>query len=267
MANPDWVIIDCRFNLSGDTSAGQQAYQEKHIPGAVYAHLDTDLSNPPTTDYGRHPLPPAEKLCATFGRLGIDAHKQVIVYDDARGAFAARLWWLLRYMGHEAVALLDGGWTAWVEAGYPISSGEEQNRPCPFSGIPHHEWLVRLDELPTQALLVDSRDPARYRGEIEPLDPRAGHIPGATNYFYGNNLDSRGRFLVPEQLQQQLLEVIGATRPQEVVFYCGSGVTACLNLLAMKYAGLPEGKLYAGSWSEWCADPTRPIAIGDEPAI
>jgi thiosulfate/3-mercaptopyruvate sulfurtransferase len=241
-----------------DTTAGRRAYLESHIPGAVYAHLDDDLSNPPTTDRGRHPLPPPDHLIALFSRLGISANTQVVVYDDARGMVASRLWWMLRYMGHEAVAVLDGGWQAWVAAGLPTRAGEERNEPTSFSGSPRRDWLVTLEMLPDQVLLVDSRDGARYRGEIETIDPYAGHIPGAVNYFYGLNVDADGRFLAGEQVKQQLEAVLGDTRPQEAVFYCGSGVSACVNLLALKHAGLPDGKLYVGSWSEWCTDPTRP---------
>ncbi|MBK9053531.1 MAG: sulfurtransferase [Chloroflexi bacterium] len=256
---PDWVVVDCRFSLS-DTTAGRRAYLESHIPGAVYAHLDEDLSNPPTTDRGRHPLPPPDHLIALFSRLGISANTQVVVYDDARGMVASRLWWMLRYMGHEAVAVLDGGWQAWVAEGLPTRAGEERNEPASFSGSPRLDWLVTLERVPDQALLVDSRDGARYRGEVETIDPYAGHIPGAVNYFYGLNVAADGRFLPGEQVKQQLEAVLGDTRPQEAVFYCGSGVSACVNLLALKHAGLPDGKLYVGSWSEWCADPTRPQA-------
>lgn len=257
LTQPDWVVVDCRFSLS-DTTAGRRAYLESHIPGAVYAHLDDDLSNPPTTDRGRHPLPPPDHLIALFSRLGISANTQVVVYDDARGMVASRLWWMLRYMGHEAVAVLDGGWQAWVAEGLPTWAGEEHNEPASFSGSPRRDWLVTLEMLPEQVLLVDSRDGARYRGEVETIDPYAGHIPGAVNYFYGLNVDAEGRFLAGEQVKQQLEAVLGDTRPQEAVFYCGSGVSACVNLLALKHAGLPDGKLYVGSWSEWCTDPTRP---------
>lgn len=256
---PDWVLVDCRFSLS-DAAAGYHAYLNSHIPGAIYAHLDNDLSHPPTTDHGRHPLPSPEQLITLFSRLGIAANKQVVVYDDVNGAFAARLWWMLRYMGHEAVAVLEGGWPAWVAAALPTHTGEESPTPALFTGQPRREWLVTLDEVPHQPLLVDSRDAARYRGEMETIDPVAGHIPGAVNYHFGRNMTADGQFLPPEQVREQLLQVLGETRPQQAVFYCGSGVSACLNLLALKHAGLPDGKLYVGSWSEWCADPSRPVA-------
>ncbi len=264
LTRPDWIVVDCRFRLT-DPAAGYRDYLVSHIPHALYTHLDDDLSNPPTTDRGRHPLPPPDHLIALFSRLGIDATKQVVVYDDVQGAFAARLWWMLRFMGHEAVAVLEGGWPAWVAAGFPTASGMEHQIEARFEGTPRLEWLVTLDDVEKQELLVDSREPIRYRGEIEPIDPVAGHIPGAVNYHFGRNVDQAGKFLEPEAIRGQIEEVLGGTRPQNAVFYCGSGVSACLNLLALKQAGLPDGKLYVGSWSEWCADPNRPITIGATP--
>lgn len=259
--DPGWVVVDCRFNLS-DTDAGGRAYEQSHIPGAVYAHLDDDLSGPPVTDGGRHPLPTPAAMTALFGRLGIDGDKQVVVYDDDNGAYAARLWWMLRYMGHGAVAVLDGGWQAWQEADLPTRGGVEVNPPALFTGSPQVAWLVRIDEVQQQVLLVDSRAPARYRGEVEPLDPKAGHIPGAANYFYELNWGKHGRYLPPQQLRQQLQELIGDVPPEQVTFYCGSGVSACANLLAMAHAGLGDGRLYVGSWSEWSRDPDREVATG-----
>lgn len=257
--DPDWVVVDCRFGLA-DTNAGQQAYLEAHIPGAVYAHLDYDLSGPPVTDAGRHPLPTAQALTSLFSRLGIDGSKQVVAYDAAGGGLAAaRLWWMVRYMGHDAVAVLDGGWQAWQAAGLPTNSGAEENTPTTFQGQAHRAWLVLVDEIPFTPLLIDSRDPARYRGEVEPIDPVAGHIPGARNYPYASNLDANGRFLPPKQLRQQLQAVLADVAPAHAAFYCGSGVTACANLLALAHAGLGNGRLYTGSWSEWCANQERPI--------
>ena len=245
-----WIIVDCRFRLA-DTTAGYQAYLESHIPGAVYIHLDDDLSGPPITDVGRHPLPTPAALTALFGRLGIGYGMQVVAYDDVNGMVASRLWWMLRYMGHEQVAILDGGWSAWQEAGLPVRNGLEKNDLTLFTGAPNHEWLVRMDEVEKLPLLIDSRDPARYRGEIEPLDPIAGHIPQAKNYFYQQNWTENGYYLPVEQIHQQLQKVIGNTLPDDVTFYCGSGVSACVNLLAMAHAGLGNGRLYVGSWSEW----------------
>ncbi|MDX1663820.1 MAG: sulfurtransferase [Candidatus Promineifilaceae bacterium] len=263
--DPAWIIVDCRFSLD-DTEAGRRAYKAAHIPGAVYAHLDKDLSGPPLTDRGRHPLPGPEALRALFSRLGIDAEKQVAVYDTATGAIGARLWWLLRAMGHDAVAVLNGGWAAWQEEGLPTASGVERNRPTTFKGDFRRELLLLAAEVADAPRLVDSRAPARYRGEEEMLDPVAGHIPGAANYYYMRNLDEEARFLPPERLRAQLEALQGGTPSEEVAFYCGSGVTACHNLLAQVHAGLPEGRLYAGSWSDWISDPQRPVDTGEEPS-
>jgi thiosulfate/3-mercaptopyruvate sulfurtransferase len=268
MANlPDenWVVVDCCFDL-GDTAAGRRHYETSHIPGAVYAHLDEDLSGPPVTDYGRHPLPTPAAMTTLFGRLGIDERKQVVVYDANNGMYAARLWWMLHYMGHEAAAVLDGGWQAWQQASFPIRSGVEKNRTAVFTGAPHHHWLVQMAEVPDVPLLVDSRGPARYRGEVEPIDARAGHIPGAVNYFYEENWGedgepeaASGRYLPPDQIRQKLEAVLGQTPPDEVVFYCGSGVSACANILAMAHAGLGYDRLYVGSWSEWSRYLENPV--------
>ena len=257
-----WVVVDCRFSLA-DTEAGRQAYEKGHIPGAVYAHLDDDLCGPPITDHGRHPLPTPEAMAAKFGRMGIDGTTQVVVYDDANGAIASRLWWMLRYMGHESTAVLNGGWQVWQEARFPVRSGVELNEPVRFAGAAREGWLVTLNDLGGLALLVDSRAPERYRGEIEPIDIRAGHVPGAVNYFYQLNWDENGRYLPPDLLRVQLEQMLGNTAVEEAAFYCGSGVTACANLLALAYAGLGDGRLYVGSWSEWCRDPSRPAATGE----
>lgn len=261
LGDPQWVLVDCRFSLA-DTAVGYQAYQASHIPGAVYAHLDDDLSGPPLTDNGRHPLPSPAALTALFGRLGIDQSKQVVVYDDANGAYAARLWWMLAYMGHTAVAVLDGGWPAWQAAGGAVQTGIETAQPTLFTGAPRTEWLVQMADVPAQPLLLDSRGPARYRGEIEPIDAQAGHIPAAINYFYENNWGSDGRYLPAEQIKQQLTAVLGDTAAEEAVFYCGSGVSACVNLLALAHAGLGHGRLYVGSWSEWSRSPENKIETG-----
>lgn len=259
LGDPDWVIVDCRFDLA-DPVAGRAHYLRSHIPGAVYAHLNDDLSGPPVTDHGRHPLPTPERLCALFGRLGIGNHSRVVVYDGVGGAYAARLWWMLRYMGHEAVALLDGGWPAWEAAGYPTQAGEAHNPPAVFVGEPRAEWVVLLDAVPEQPLLIDSRDPQRYSGAVEPIDARAGHIPGAVNFPFARNLDVTGRFLPADRLRAQFEALLGDADPATAVFYCGSGVSACHNLAALAQAGLPMARLYVGSWSEWSRDPARPIA-------
>ena len=264
LTDPRLVILDARFNLF-DVDEGRNAYREAHIPGAVYVHLDEDLSGPPLTDAGRHPMPSPEAMEALFGRLGIGADSQVVTYDQRDGVVAARAWWMLRYMGHEAVAVLDGGWKAWRAAGYPTTAGEEYRPAVRFRGTPRRDRLVTVEELAGVPLLVDSRDPRRYRGEEEPLDPVAGHIPGAVNRFHGENLDDEGRFLPPAALAESLASLLGGTPLADTAFYCGSGVTACHGLLAACHAGLGDGRLYAGSWSEWCRDPARPVATGAEP--
>lgn len=266
--DPDWAVVDCRFDLN-DTAAGERAYLQAHIPGAVYAHLDRDLSGPPRTDNGRHPLPAPAALTQLFGRLGIGDETQVVAYDDAGGAYAGRLWWMLRYMGHEAAAVLDGGWPAWQAAGLPARPGRE-TRPASVAtatvatGAPRREMLVLLDEAAAAPLLIDARAPERYRGEIEPLDARPGHIPGALNRPYAANWDANGRWRPADELRREYEALLGDTPPEEAVFYCGSGVSACVNLLAMAHAGLPVGRLYVGSWSEWSRDPSRPAALGEE---
>jgi len=257
--DPNWIVVDCRFDLA-DAGIGRSAYLEAHVPGAVYADLERDLSGPPLSDHGRHPLPGAAALTRTFERLGISADSQVVAYDDASGAIAARLWWLLRYMGHRAVAVLDGGWRAWLLAGQASSAGPQHRPSAVFQGQADRRRLVTVAEVGDAPLLVDARAPERFRGEFEPLDPVAGHIPGAVNHSFTNNLDANGNFLSRAQLRARLLDVLGATPPEDAVFYCGSGVTACHNLLALAHAGLGAGRLYAGSWSDWCADRGRPVA-------
>jgi thiosulfate/3-mercaptopyruvate sulfurtransferase len=261
--DPDWIVVDCRFSLA-DTDWGRKAYLAAHIPGAVYAHLDDDLSGPAVTDKGRHPLPTPAALTAVFSRFGIDVTKQVVVYDHGNGMLASRLWWMLHYMGHTAVSVLDGGWQAWQAAHFPVRAGEENKPPGKFVGEPQTERLVLIDEVPDLPILVDSRDPDRYAGKVEPIDPVAGHIPGAVNYFFKANWNENGRYLPADQIKAQMLTVIGDIPPEQVAFNCGSGVTACANLLAMAHAGLGNGRLYVGSWSEWSSDPSRPITTGSE---
>lgn len=269
-AGDDAVIVDCRFDLA-DPARGEADYAAAHLPGAVYAHLDRDLSNPATTDQGRHPLPPPARLAAVFGRLGIAAGRQVVAYDAGNGMLAARLWWMLRYMGHDEVAVLDGGFEAWIAAGQPVESGLREAAPAVFHGRPRTERLVLLDEVleavatrPSLAFeLVDARDPERYRGEIEPIDRRAGHIPGARNHCFRRNLDARGRFLSPALLGEAFVGSLGTLPGATTVHYCGSGVSACHNVLAQVHAGLPEPRLYCGSWSEWTRDAQRPGATGE----
>lgn len=264
LGDSDWVVLDCRFDLT-QPEAGRERYLAGHVPGAVYAHLNEDLSGPPLTHRGRHPVPLPEALRRTFGRWGVTAGRQVVVYDDAGGSIAARAWWLLRYMGHDAVAVLDGGWQAWLEAGGALERQDVTPTPAQFRGEPRQEWLVGIADVEAAPLLVDARDPPRYRGELEPFDPQAGHIPGARNRCWRANLGATGRFLTPEVLRAAFLELLGAVTPSALVSYCGSGVTGCHNLLAMAHAGLPVGRLYGGSWSEWSSTPGRPVATGEEP--
>jgi thiosulfate/3-mercaptopyruvate sulfurtransferase len=252
LGDPAWVIVDCRFDLA-DTAAGERAYEAAHIPGAVYAHLDRDLSGPkdPAGRGGRHPLPSPARMATVFGRLGIHEGAQVVAYDDVSGHYAARLWWMLRAMGHEAVAVLDGGWPGWLAAGLPVVGGRDVPAERLYTGAPLLDRQAQMDEAAVAPLLVDSRAPERYRGEVEPIDPVAGHIPGAVNRPYTANWTLEGRWRPQQELLADFLELVGDMPSEEVVFYCGSGVSACVNLLAMAQAGLPMGRLYVGSWSEW----------------
>ena len=263
LADPDLAVVDCRHRLT-DPDFGEAAYRESHIAGAVFAHADRVLSSAPVTDRGRHPLPDPDTLRARFGALGIDSSVRVVAYDDAGGAIAGRLWWMLRYMGHARAAVLDGGWPAWLAAGGATRGGEETRPARTFRGEPRREWVVTLDEVERARRLVDSREPARYRGETEPIDRVAGHIPGACNHHFALNLGADGRFLDPAALGEGLERTLGGVPAGETVFYCGSGVSACHNLLALAHAGLPPARLYVGSWSEWSSDPDRPVATGDE---
>lgn len=262
--NPAWVVVDCRFRLE-DPTTGRNLYEESHIPGAVYAHLDDDLAGPGGGDAGRHPLPDMKVFQATLGAWGIGAGVQVVVYDDWGGAAAARLWWMLRYLGHEAVAVLDGGWPAWVKTGYPTAQGEESASPVEFVGEPNPAMVATLTEVEQMVAagaggrLIDARDARRYSGELTTLDPVAGHIPGAQNRPFTQNLERRGQFRAAEQLQADYAPLLGERDPEEIILYCGSGVTACHNLLAMTVAGLPGARLFVGSWSGWSSDPKRPI--------
>lgn len=267
LADPNWVVIDCRFVLS-DPAAGERAYRQGHIPGAHYAHLERDLSAQVDAHSGRHPLPERTRLIARLDAWGVGRASQVIVYDDAGGAMAARLWWLLRWMGHAAVALLDGGWGQWLKEGRPL---EADAAPLRRSAVftprePLVDWLRTAevqDAMRRRAIqLLDARAPERFRGELEPIDTIAGHVPGAINRPFVLNLATDGRFLPAVELRRQFSTQLAHIAPRQVVHMCGSGVTACHNLLAMEHAGLPGSRLYAGSWSEWIRDPSRPVARG-----
>jgi thiosulfate/3-mercaptopyruvate sulfurtransferase len=259
--NPDWIIIDCRFSLA-NSEAGAQAYRLGHIPNARYAHLDNDLSSTITAFTGRHPLPNFSLLAKKLTQWGVTNNSQVITYDDAGGAFAGRLWWLLRCLGHDKVAVLDGGIQHWLQCGHSITTVLPKINPVAFRAyLSTSHWMDALDVengLAKKSIcLVDARTPERYRGEHEPIDPVAGHIPGAINRPFQLNLSSDGVFLSAPELRSQFAKLIGTTPINQVVHMCGSGVTACHNLLAMEYSGLTGSKLYAGSWSEWITNKNR----------
>lgn len=266
--DPAWVILDTRFDLS-NPGWGFADYQSGHIPGAVYAHLDRDLSAPIRPDTGRHPLPKMDTWVRTLSSWGVDDGKQVVVYDTTGGSFAARLWWMLRWVGHQKAAVLDGCYTKWVADGYPVQVVIETNSPSTFVPHPHPELLASVKDveqihLDPSYCLVDARAAPRYEGKEEPIDPVAGHIPGAVNRFHGDNLSPTGTFLSPDILRDQFLRVLGNIPSDRTIVYCGSGVTSCHHILAMEYAGLPRARLYAGSWSEWIRDPARPrISLED----
>jgi len=263
----DWVVVDCRFDLS-NPNWGALSYSEKHIPGAVYAHLDRDLSGSITESTGRHPLPGVEKLAALFGEWGVKKNSQVVAYDTTGGSFADRLWWLLRYLGHQDAAVLDGGFVRWEQLGYPVSAKLSTRPPGLFYPDVNNSLLVdakvvdhiRLDP---QYKLIDARAAERFSGEKEPIDPVAGHIPGAGNRFHGTNLQLDGTFKSPEVLRSEYESLLGGTPPGNVIVYCGSGVTSCHHILAMEIAGIKGAKLYPGSWSEWIRDPDHAIAKKD----
>jgi thiosulfate/3-mercaptopyruvate sulfurtransferase len=260
----DLVVVDCRFDLR-ETSAGRAAYETAHLPGAVYADLDRDLSGAKTGTNGRHPLPAADAFAQTIERLGISNTSQVVVYDQRNGMFASRLWWMLKWMGHDAVAVLDGGFDKWTGERRQTETGWHDAAPARFVPHPRPDMLVPvanvLAETDRPRVLIDARAPERFRGEVEPLDKAAGHIPGARNRFFQKNVNEEGTMRPASELAQEFKEIAGSG--VEIVCYCGSGVTACQNLLALEYAGIPGAKLYAGSWSEWSADPSRAIATGD----
>lgn len=262
----DWVIVDCRFDLQNE-HWGREQYLAGHTPGAVYASLSHDMAGAKTGRNGRHPLPSIDDLSATFGRFGITPGRQVVAYDQDSGMYASRLWWLLRYAGHDAVAVLDGGWAKWTREGRQARSGEETRRGAAFVAALRPDMRVGVDDVAAQlgdakTLLVDARAPERYLGQVEPIDRVPGHIPGAVNHHYRSNAADDDTMLPPEELRKKFLTVLGSHPPSEAVMYCGSGVTACHNLLAMTHAGLPGARLYAGSWSEWSADPARPVEKG-----
>ena len=259
-----WRIFDCRHDLARP-ELGDSQYREAHLPGAAFASLDRDLSAPRDGANGRHPLPDPGAFIAWLGQQGLKPDDRVACYDAGNGAMAARLWWMLRWAGHDAVAVLDGGIAKWIKEGRPVTAEVPRFAPTRYPARVRGGVAVDAHEVQrglTNLLLVDARAPARWRGESEPIDPVAGRIPGAKNRFNMENVQADGTFKHPDVLKKEFLSVTGGRAPSEVVHYCGSGVAACHNLLAMELAGLPGGRLYAGSWSEWLADPTRPRERG-----
>jgi thiosulfate/3-mercaptopyruvate sulfurtransferase len=265
--DPHWVVFDCRFQLD-NPAWGRGDYDQSHIPGAMYAHLDDDLAAPKTEHTGRHPLPDPDDFVRWLGEHGVDADKQVVAYDQDGGMYASRLWWMLRWLGHDSAAVLNGGWAAWNAAGYPVSDEPVEVEPAAFKARVRDDLWLTSDQLVSalrakQVRLIDARGAPRFRGEMEPLDPVAGHVPGAVNLPFMGSLDEQGRFKDAQALKERFESVIGDTPGNQVVHMCGSGVTACHSLLAMEVAGLEDSRIYPGSWSEWITDPERPVATGE----
>lgn len=268
--DPQWIVFDCRHDLA-NTEYGVQAWAKGHIPGAFFLHCDRDLSGPMTGKNGRHPLPDIAIFARRMGEFGITPETQVVAYDNEANAFAARLWWLLKWLGHDKVALLDGGLPGWRRAKLPLDTSVKPVTATEFVPYPRSEMMVDADYVAKhlhspEMLLIDARSEDRYAGENERLDPVAGHIPGALNRFYYDCLDDAAiYFKSADELRAEFIDLIGDREPRTVVHMCGSGITACVNVLAMEIAGLHGSKLYPGSWSEWCSDPSRPYVTGDQP--
>ena len=263
LEDTDWKFFDCRHQLA-DPAAGEAAYASGHLPGAAFLHLDRDLSSPMNGRNGRHPLPDPQVLAQKLSAAGVSSSTQVVVYDDAGGMIAGRLWWLLRWLGHDRVALLDGGINQWLKEGRPLLTGVPEPVPAVFKPL-LRDCVVSTEAIQANLVagdlcIIDARSPDRFRGENETLDPAGGHIPGARNRFFRDNLDADGLFRPAAELHKEFLGLLAGVEPQHVVMQCGSGVSACHNLLAMEIAGLSGARLYAGSWSEWCSDPARPVA-------
>lgn len=269
LQEPNWVVLDCRFDLA-KPDWGAEAYAAGHIPGAGYLNLEHDLSSAPSEQSGRHPLPDPTMVAARFGALGIDSNTQVVVHDQGSGMYAARAWWTLRWLGHDNVALLNGGLAAWTTAGQPLTATTTQPPPRRFLARPDASRIIGVERLQQELAagtvrLVDARGADRYAGENETIDPAAGHVPGALNHPFARNLNADGQLHSPETLRTQWQATLDGRPPADMVAMCGSGVSACLNLLAMEHAGLGGARLYPGSWSEWIRDPARPIARGAQP--
>jgi thiosulfate/3-mercaptopyruvate sulfurtransferase len=266
--DPRWVVFDCRHDLARP-QAGREEYLKSHLPGARFMHMDEDLAAPPTGRNGRHPLPDPSAFAAKLGAAGVGPDSQVVAYDALGGVNAARLWWMLRWLGHDGVAVLDGGLGKWQREGRSQTTDLPRVTPARFQPKPRplavDAGFVAAHLRDPAVQLVDARTAERYRGESEPIDPVAGHIPGSVNRFVRENLDAGGVFRPPERLRAEWQELLAGLAPERVVHSCGSGVAACHNLLAMEIAGLAGSRLYPGSWSEWCADPSRPVATGAAP--
>jgi thiosulfate/3-mercaptopyruvate sulfurtransferase len=262
-------IFDCRFDLARP-AYGRGAYLDEHLPGATYADLNADLSRAATPASGRHPLPPPEEFAARLRAWGVNHDSRVVVYDDGNGAYAARLWWMLRWLGHDEVAVLDGGMRRWLQLGLPLTDERPEPVPGDFVARPRPALAASADDVlaamadPAMRIL-DARAPERYRGEVESIDKVAGHVPGARNHPFGLSLDPQGRFLPPDALREALATSLDGVTPGRAIVYCGSGVTACHLLLALERAELAGARLYAGSWSEWSSDPARPVGTGAAP--
>ena len=260
--NPDWRVFDCRHDLA-NPDWGLEEYGKAHIPGALFAHLDRNLSAEKTGKNGRHPLPEMQDFVRFLEKSGIRPTDPIICYDAGPGPMAARLWWMLRWAGHAQAAVLDGGFAKWVAEGRPVTADAPLITGTKYKGNPERSRSVALATVERQLkrlALLDARAPARYRGEQEPIDPVAGRIPGAMNRFNNDNVQGDGTFKSPEVLRADFEKILSGKKPQEIVHYCGSGVAACHNALAMEIAGLTGSRVYIGSWSEWSADPTRPIS-------
>ena len=262
---PGLVVFDCRHDLL-DKGVGTAAYARGHLPDARFAHVDHDLAGPLTGRNGRHPLPDPAVFTDWLGRMGVTPSTQVVGYDASGGTYASRLWWMLRHwLGHEKVAVLDGGWDAWVKTGHPVATALPEVRPTRYTAQARDGALVTVDQVvahlgDASVCIIDARAADRFRGQNETIDPVGGHIPGAVNRFFRDNLDAMGFFRPPAELKAAFAPLVGERRGRQVVQQCGSGVSACHNLLAMAVAGMDPGVLYPGSWSEWCADPARPVA-------
>jgi len=269
LGDPRLRLFDCRFDLARP-AYGRGAYLDEHVPGALYADLNTDLSAAVTATSGRHPLPALADFEARLRTWGVNSDSRVVAYDDNNGTHASRMWWMLRWAGHDDVAVLDGGMRRWLQLGLPLTEDVPAPAPGNFVARPRRAMAVSASAVleaaaDPAARILDARAPERYRGDVEPIDKVAGHIPGARNHPFGMSLDSQGRFLQPRVLRDSLTGSLDGIAPESAIVYCGSGVTACHVLLALEHAGLAGARLYPGSWSEWSSDPSRPVATGTNP--